>query len=100
MDFQKNTVKQLRAIAKERGLKRYSALRKAELIIFLLKELPRTTPQGGSKKTRIVFVDRDSKSVFTSRNSKSVTPPQEEGSLLTPPQKNPTNPTGKKKHWP
>jgi len=30
--MEKHTIKQLRAIAKERGLKRYSALRKAELI--------------------------------------------------------------------
>lgn len=81
MDYQKNTVKQLQAIAKERGLKRYSALRKADLITFLLEELPRTTPQGSSKKTRIVFVDR----VFTSRNSKSVTP--QGGAIPTPPQR-------------
>ena len=46
MDYQNSTIKQLRAIAKEHDLKHYSALRKAELITFLSKELPQTTLQG------------------------------------------------------
>lgn len=52
MNFKLQTVKEFKAIAKEHTLKRYSALRKDELIKFLLEKLPRSanivTLQEGS----------------------------------------------------
>ncbi len=46
MDYQQKTVKELRAIAKEHNLVRYSALRKADLIAFLINEIPRERPRS------------------------------------------------------